>query len=141
MDALSRRELEVLQLVALGSSNSQIAEALSLSIHTVKKHLVRLLLKLRVDSRSEAARLYRETITQPAAAPAAAPALEDLTTREWDVLSRIAAGANNQRIAADLALSLNTVKRHTTRIFSKLGVRSRVRAAALLHASAPAGTA
>ena len=139
MDALSRRELEVLQLVALGSSNSQIADALALSIHTVKKHLARLLLKLRAQSRSEAARLYRESITQPAAAPT--PALGELTNRERDVLSRIAAGANNQRIAADLELSLNTVKRHTTRIYSKLGARSRVRAAALLHACAPVNPA
>jgi DNA-binding NarL/FixJ family response regulator len=141
METLSRRELEVLQLVALGASNNQIAETLAVSIHTIKKHLARLLLKLKAESRSEAARLYRETITQPAAAAAPAHALEDLTTRERDVLSRIAAGANNQRIAADLALSLNTVKRHTTSIYSKLGVRSRVRAAALLHASAQANPA
>jgi DNA-binding NarL/FixJ family response regulator len=142
VDTLSRRELEVLQLVALGASNSQIAESLSLSIHTVKKHLARLLLKLKAESRSEAARLYRESITQhpvaAAPAPAHAQALGELTTRERDVLSRIASGANNQRIAAELELSLNTIKRHTTRIYSKLGVRSRVRAAALLHASAQA---
>jgi DNA-binding NarL/FixJ family response regulator len=142
VDSLSRRELEVLQLVALGASNSQIAESLSLSIHTVKKHLAHLLLKLKAESRSEAARLYRESITQQpvaaAPAPAQAQALEGLTTRERDVLSRIASGANNQRIATELELSLNTIKRHTTSIYSKLGVRSRVRAAALLHASAQA---
>jgi len=144
MEVLSRRELEVLQLVALGASNSQIAETLALSIHTVKKHLVHLLLKLRVESRSEAAHLYRESITpasrQPDTTTAQAQSLEDLTTREWDVLSRIASGANNQRIAAELALSLNTVKRHTTSIYSKLGVKSRVRAAALLYASSHGGS-
>jgi DNA-binding NarL/FixJ family response regulator len=143
VEVLSRRELEVLQLVALGASNSQVAETLALSIHTVKKHIARLLLKLKAESRSEAARLYRESITQqpPTSEPAGAHALGDLTTRERDVLSRIASGANNQRIAAELALSLNTIKRHTTRIYSKLGVRSRVRAAALLHASAQANPA
>jgi DNA-binding NarL/FixJ family response regulator len=143
VDVLSRRELEVLQLVALGASNSQIAQTLGLSIHTVKKHLARMLLKLKAESRSEAARQYRESITQQpsAAAPLHAQAFEVLTIRERDVLSRIASGANNQRIAAELALSLNTIKRHTTSIFSKLGVRSRVRAAALLHASAQANPA
>ncbi|HEY8048693.1 MAG TPA: LuxR C-terminal-related transcriptional regulator [Ramlibacter sp.] len=141
IESLSRRELEVLQLVALGASNVQLADTLGLSIHTVKKHLARLLLKLKVESRSEAARRYRDSISSRLAAPAAAapPAkakpFDVLTTREWDVLARIASGANNQRIASDLALSLNTVKRHTTSIYSKLGVRSRVRAAALLHAS------
>lgn len=140
MDGLSRRELEVLQLVAFGASNMQVAETLRLSINTVKKLLARLMLKLKVGSRSEAALRYRESIprTQPPAMPVHHHALDDLTTRERDVLSRIASGANNHRIATDLALSLNTVKRHTSRIYSKLGVRSRVGAAALLHESTPA---
>ncbi|HUR89906.1 MAG TPA: LuxR C-terminal-related transcriptional regulator [Ramlibacter sp.] len=141
MEVLSVRELEVLQLVALGASNSQIAETLAVSIHTIKKHLARMLLKLKAESRSEAARLYRDSIAKPAAAPAPVGSLEGLTDRERDVLMRIATGANNQRIASELELSLNTVKRHTTRIYSKLGVRSRVRAAAVLHASAHADSA
>jgi DNA-binding NarL/FixJ family response regulator len=79
--------------------------------------------------------LYRDA-TFHAPGPAPAPALDGLTTRERDVLLRMAEGANNQRIATELALSINTVKRHSTKIFSKLGVRSRVRAAALLAALA-----
>lgn len=143
MDGLSRRESEVLQLVAIGASNAQIAQTLALSIHTVKKHLARLLLKLEVGSRSEAALRWRESISRVASSPPAPAAshtkpFDGLTSREWDVLSRIASGANNQRIAAELALSLNTVKRHTTSIYTKLGVRSRVRAAALLHESSQA---
>jgi DNA-binding NarL/FixJ family response regulator len=142
MEGLSRRELEVLQLVAIGASNVQVAETLALSIHTVKKHLARLMLKLGVSSRSEAALRYRASISRVAglpAAPASKPKPFDvLTSREWDVLAHIASGANNQRIATELALSLNTVKRHTTSIYTKLGVRSRVRAAALLHESTQA---
>jgi DNA-binding NarL/FixJ family response regulator len=131
---LSPRELEVLGLVASGASNVQVAERLDLSVHTVKKHVARLLLKLKVGSRSEAALLFRDAaFPAPAATPAPAPALDGLTTRERAVLRWMAEGANNRRIAAELALSVNTVKRHSTRIFSKLGVRSRVRAAALLH--------
>lgn len=134
---LSPREMEVLRLVAGGASNAQVAQALSLSLHTVKKHVARLLLKLKVSSRSEAALLWRDAaIEPPQPTPAPAPVLEGLTSRERDVLRRMAEGANNQRIAAELALSVNTVKRHGSRIFSKLGVRSRVRAAALLHETA-----
>jgi DNA-binding NarL/FixJ family response regulator len=134
---LSPRELEVLRLVAGGASNVQIADALALSVHTVKKHVAKLLLKLKVASRSEAALLYRgATADAVPEAAATEPALEGLTVRERDVLVRMAEGSNNQRIAAELALSVNTVKRHSTRIFSKLGVRSRVKAAALLHLDA-----
>lgn len=125
----------MLRLVASGASNAQVAGELALSVHTVKKHVAKLLLKLKVDSRSEAALMYRDaTFVDSAAAPA--PMLQGLTVRERDVLLRMAEGANNRRIASDLALSINTVKRHSTRIFSKLGVRSRVRAAAMLLAPA-----
>jgi len=48
---LSPRELEVLRLVAAGASNAQVAGDLALSVHTVKKHVAKLLLKLKVDSR------------------------------------------------------------------------------------------
>jgi DNA-binding NarL/FixJ family response regulator len=139
---LSRREIQVLECIARGASNVQIAGELACSVHTVKKHVARLILKLKVTSRSEAATLYRQASSRVAwlveprlPMPAEQPErMGALTTRERDVLARIAAGANNQRIAAELALSLNTVKRHTTSIFSKLGVHSRVTAAALLHA-------
>lgn len=134
---LSPRELEVLGLVASGASNAQVAQVLVVSVHTVKKHVVKVLLKLKVASRSEAALLYRDATFRTAHA-VPAPSLEGLTLRERDVLRRMAEGANNQRIAAELALSINTVKRHGTRIFSKLGVRSRVCAAALLHVEADA---
>lgn len=52
---LSRRELEVLSLVAEGSSDKMIAEALSLSLNTVKSHMRNILAKLHVSNRQEAA--------------------------------------------------------------------------------------
>ena len=51
---LSRRELEVLRLVALGHSNRQIAAALHVSINTVKAHLKRINVKLGVHNRTTA---------------------------------------------------------------------------------------
>ncbi|MGK5671283.1 response regulator transcription factor [Micromonospora sp. URMC 106] len=52
--ALSRRETEVLQLVADGLSNQQISGRLHLSLATVKTHLVHVYGKLGVDSRTAA---------------------------------------------------------------------------------------
>ncbi|MGZ4521067.1 MAG: response regulator transcription factor, partial [Mycobacteriaceae bacterium] len=52
--ALSRREIEVLQLVADGMSNLQISQQLFLSQATVKSHLAHVYTKLAVDSRTSA---------------------------------------------------------------------------------------
>lgn len=52
---LTRREAEVLCLVAIGRTNGQIAEALVISQGTVRKHLERVYGKLGVHSRTEAA--------------------------------------------------------------------------------------
>ncbi|MER5883006.1 response regulator transcription factor [Streptomyces sp. NPDC001941] len=52
--ALTKRELEVLQLVGEGLSNQQISKRLFLSQATVKSHLVHVFAKLGVDSRTAA---------------------------------------------------------------------------------------
>ncbi|HEY5430939.1 MAG TPA: response regulator transcription factor [Solirubrobacteraceae bacterium] len=54
-DALTPRELEVLELLARGLDNSQIAGALYLSQHTVKNHVSAILMKLQVENRIQAA--------------------------------------------------------------------------------------
>ena len=48
-----------------------------------------------------------------------------LTTRETDVLKRLADYCSNEEIAADLVLSLNTVKTHMRSLFQKLSVSRR----------------
>jgi DNA-binding CsgD family transcriptional regulator len=53
-DGLSRRELEVLRLVAAGESNSQIARRLGLSIHTVERHVANLYRKIGARGRADA---------------------------------------------------------------------------------------
>ncbi len=53
-----------------------------------------------------------------------------LSARELEVLRLIADGCSNQAIADKLILTLSTVKSHTTNIYSKLSVRSRVQAIA-----------
>lgn len=60
VEPLSARELEVLRLVAIGRSNPEIAEALFLSINTVKTHIARIYGKLDVNNRTTAAARARE---------------------------------------------------------------------------------
>jgi DNA-binding NarL/FixJ family response regulator len=54
----------------------------------------------------------------------------ELTPREADVLTRIAEGRTNPEIAAELFLTVPTVKSYVTQVFAKLGVRSRAEAVA-----------
>lgn len=54
---LTDRELEILLLVDEGQSNKQIARSLRISLHTVKNHVHRILEKLQVSNRREAAYL------------------------------------------------------------------------------------
>jgi LuxR family maltose regulon positive regulatory protein len=56
---LSARELQVLALLAEGRSNKLIARALDLSPHTVKRHVARILDRLDLASRMQAAEWYR----------------------------------------------------------------------------------
>jgi len=51
---LSSRELEVLQLIAEGLSNQQIAGRLFVSLNTVKTHTSNLFLKMEVERRTQA---------------------------------------------------------------------------------------
>ncbi len=54
LESLSDRELEVLQLVAAGLSNTEIAAKLIISTSTVKTHINHLFSKLGVQSRTQA---------------------------------------------------------------------------------------
>ncbi len=51
-----------------------------------------------------------------------------LTSREKEILARIASGASNKDIAADLCISLHTVKTHIHNIFRKIDVPNRYKA-------------
>ncbi|HLU58323.1 MAG TPA: alpha/beta fold hydrolase [Pseudonocardia sp.] len=58
--------------------------------------------------------------------------LRSLTERELDVLRLVGRGHDNQQVAQQLALSVRTVERHLTSIYTKLGVSGRsARAAAV----------
>lgn len=58
LQRLSKAELKVLELLATGASNRQLAQRLRRTEHTVKQHCKSIFRKLGVQSRSEAAHLY-----------------------------------------------------------------------------------
>lgn len=67
---LSQREGEVLRLVADGLANKEIARALCLSLHTVKRHLERIYDRLHVHSRHAATARFRSAFTDRRDPPA-----------------------------------------------------------------------
>ena len=56
--------------------------------------------------------------------------VERLTARELEVLGLLAAGRSNQAIAAELVITLDTVKKHVTHVLGKLGATNRTEAVA-----------
>jgi DNA-binding NarL/FixJ family response regulator len=71
-ERLTKRELEILQLLADGLRYRQIAEQLFISHRTVGTHIEHILSKLGVRSRAEAVAVaHREALVQPPAEPAA----------------------------------------------------------------------
>jgi DNA-binding NarL/FixJ family response regulator len=78
----------------------------------------------------------RSLIRKVAAAtrsPEAAARLADLTDREREVALAVGRGLSNAEIAAELYLSVPTVKAHVSRLFDKLEVTNRVQIALAVH--------
>ena len=66
-EMLTRREIEVLRLMADGRTNQQIADELVISPGTVKSHVKRVLRKLNATNRAEAASIYARLGSPPGA--------------------------------------------------------------------------
>ena len=56
--------------------------------------------------------------------------VEQLTSRELEVLEMLAAGRSNQAIAGQLVVTLDTVKKHVSHVLGKLGAANRTEAVA-----------
>jgi ATP/maltotriose-dependent transcriptional regulator MalT len=66
----------------------------------------------------------------PGAAGTPVPLIEPLTPRELEILGSVAAGRRNREIADELVVTLDTVKKHLSHIFDKLGASTRTEAVA-----------
>jgi DNA-binding NarL/FixJ family response regulator len=73
-------------------------------------------------------RLISEFAHRPTATPQPAPALDELTPREKQVLQLVAEGLSNPEIAGRLVVTEETIKTHVSRILNKLGLRDRTQA-------------
>jgi len=86
-------------------------------------------------SASVTRRLMQRAVDATGARVRARQCLGVLTDREADVVAAIARGASNADIAAELYMSVATVKAHVTRILGKLGLTNRTQVALLAHAA------
>lgn len=66
-----------------------------------------------------------EVVSMLVGRPRRAGPLDDLTSREWQVLKLIAQGRANPGIAEDLTISVGAVEHHVTHIFDKLGLQDK----------------
>lgn len=76
---------------------------------------------------------YSQEMPQGRGTAGASGRAEALTPREREILALIATGASNAEIAAQLVVTVGTVKAHSRSLFDKLGVANRTQAARAYH--------
>jgi pimeloyl-ACP methyl ester carboxylesterase/DNA-binding CsgD family transcriptional regulator len=72
---------------------------------------------------------FLATVPQWDSQPASVASASGLSVRETEVLRLLARGDSNQQIADELVISINTVNRHVSNIYAKLGSANRAQAA------------
>ncbi|MFG2139960.1 response regulator transcription factor [Streptomyces sp. NPDC048650] len=155
---LTPRELDVLQLIAQGMANRQIARGLGISEKTVKNHLSAIYAKIGAADRTQAAMFAVAAASRDALPPGGRDGTRGecrtagrqgrpeqagpragwpgplnrpagLTVRETDVLGLVTGGMTNRMIACALGISEKTVKNHLSAIYAKIGAADRTQAA------------
>jgi two-component system, NarL family, nitrate/nitrite response regulator NarL len=79
------------------------------------------------------ARVLSELSARSAAGPPKHNAIADLNAREKEILTLVASGLSNKRIAIELDVHEKTIKHHMTRILAKLNAANRTEAAIALR--------
>jgi ATP/maltotriose-dependent transcriptional regulator MalT len=131
--------IQQIALALTGIAQSSVAIALSTLVIAALFQPIRHTLQQRIEDHFNPdepaeipvpAPLPAPVMLAPAApTPAESITLEEpLSAREIEVLRLIAQGHSNQEVAARLYITEGTVKRHTTNLYGKLGVRSRTQA-------------
>jgi DNA-binding NarL/FixJ family response regulator len=80
-------------------------------------------------------RVIAEFATHRTRTAPSVPGMDELTAREREVLTLIAAGLSNEEIARKIYVSQSTVKTHAARVMMKLGARDRAQLVVLAYES------
>jgi DNA-binding CsgD family transcriptional regulator len=134
-EAAYARFREAEALLADRSSRPQAEQALR-SAHQTAVALDAAPLRHEIESLAKRGRLrlhdHAVAVASSEAPPSPAASL-GLTRREAEVLALVAKGRTNQQIGQELFITQGTAGVHVSRILTKLGVASRVEAAAIAH--------
>ena len=139
---LTSREWEVLELLAQGRSTVDIARRLVLSASAVRVHgLAGFLGKdKKIGQIAEALDVIAaggEVFDRPRGLPHREPARPSrhapyaLTPREKEVLRRIVAGQTTRQMSGEMGIETSTLRTYMKNLLTKLGVHTRLAAAAL----------
>jgi DNA-binding CsgD family transcriptional regulator/tetratricopeptide (TPR) repeat protein len=132
-EAAYARFREAEALLAHGSSRPQAEQALRSAYRTAVA-LGAAPLHREVEMLAKRGRLRLDDHTDKAGSKAPSPAASlGLTRREAEVLALVAKGRTNKQIGQELFITEGTAGVHVSRILTKLGVASRVEAAAIAH--------
>lgn len=130
--------LPATSVVVLGDLNgAQTAEAISRGArgclsYSVSPDEVRDAVEAAASGRVVGAAAALRSMLRGAAHPECAAQHDmQLSDRQRDILARLVAGDSTRRIAEDLGISVQTVRKHTQNILDKLGVHSKLQAAAV----------
>jgi len=85
---LTPREIEILDYIAQGQSNREIADLLNVSVQTVKNHTYAIMVKLNVKNRTKLAALVKDKTVVKA----------HLTPKEIEILDYIAQGQSTEKL-------------------------------------------
>jgi two-component system nitrate/nitrite response regulator NarL len=128
-----RRSLDDTKLLVYTACSDQetLLELLSLSIEGLvhKSNETRIVLKsIRSVARGEFW-VYRQLLVEAVRRKERQGSSQDLTSRENEIVRLVITGASNKTIADRLGVSVLTVKRHLSNIFTKLNITSRMQLA------------
>jgi DNA-binding NarL/FixJ family response regulator len=123
---LSAREVQVVQLVARGLNNQQIADELHLSAPTVKTHLGRICRRHQLHTRTQIVMYGLESgVIQPVPDNTRTQAIASLSPRQYQVALYATKGYSNGEIAGQLKVNQEAVKTQLRCAFRLLGISHR----------------
>ncbi|MFJ2778205.1 response regulator transcription factor [Kitasatospora sp. NPDC087315] len=131
---LTARESDVLDLIALGKTNDQIADAHKASLHAARTWVDNILDALHATGRVQAVdTACRVGLLNPPATLRSSDEEPKVPELELEAFRLKAVGRSKKRIAQELSLSPHTVKSRLHRLYKRLGADGAAHAALILH--------